>query len=345
MGAFDVNLLADRLPRVPSPSSLGSKLEPGEWLKSFIPFEEDAAQRSWLMPYLLAHGSKPGRKVTIIAAIHGDELNGVRILHELANVLAGADISGSVCLVPVANLMGYANHSRYLPDRRDLNRMFPGLKDGSEGARLAHFLWNNFVAQADYIVDLHSGSYNRWNFPHLRGNMKDETMREWARNIEGQVVLTSTGVTGSLRKEAGKIGKPVFLIEAGEAGRFEKSILQRGLKLLLQILVSLETIDRSLLEDIGQRLDKESTAPEHPTGYYRKAVWQRATHAGLFMPQVAPGDRVAVGQPLGFITDLFGEKRAEILSEQTGFVLGMHLHPQVVPGRALFHIAYDFKHL
>jgi predicted deacylase len=113
----------------------------------------------------------------------------------------------------------------------------------------------------------------------------------------------------------------------------------------LQILVSLETIDRSLLDEVTARLKTEVGMPDHPTGYYRKAVWQRATHAGLFMPQVAPGDRVAAGQPLGFITDLFGEQRAEIFSEQTGFVLGMHLHPQVVPGRALFHIAYDFKEL
>jgi predicted deacylase len=128
----------------------------------------------------------------------------------------------------------------------------------------------------------------------------------------GQVVLTSSGVAGSLRKEAGKVGKPVFLIEAGEARRFEKSILQRGLRLLLQILVSLETIDRSLLDEVTARLKTEVGMPDHPTGYYRKAVWQRATHAGLFMPQVAPGDRVAAGQPLGFITDLFGEQRAEI---------------------------------
>jgi hypothetical protein len=241
--------------------------------------------------------------------------------------------------------MGYANHSRYLPDRRDLNRMFPGLKDGSEGARLAYFLWTNFIAQADYIIDLHSGSYNRWNYPHLRGNMKDEAMRSWARSLKGQVVLTSAGVAGSLRKEAGKIGKPVFLVEAGETGRFEKKILRMGLSLILQLLVSLNSISRDLFTEVRARLEAEAPTPAHPTGYYRKALWQRATHAGLFMPQVEPGDRVRVGQPLGFITDLFGEKRAEILSEQDGFVLGMHLHPQVVPGRALFHVAYDFQEL
>jgi uncharacterized protein len=323
-----------------------NKFPPGEWQKHFVPFEEDASQRSWLMPYLFIHGRKPGPKITVIAAIHGDELNGVRILHELCAHLEGmaAEIAGSICLVPVANLMGYANHSRYLPDRRDLNRMFPGLKDGSEGARLANFLWTNFIAQADYIVDVHSGSYNRWNFPHIRGNMKDEAMRTWARNIDRQIILTSGGVAGSLRKEAGKIGKPVFLVEAGETGRFEKNILQMGLLLLLKILVSLEAVDKAVLKNIPPEKTTSALA-DHPTGYYRKAVWQRATHAGLFMPQVAPGDHVAAGQALGFITDLFGDKRAEILSEQTGFVLGMHLHPQVVPGRALFHIAYDFKEL
>lgn len=318
---------------------------PGNSQKLLIPFEEDASQRSWLMPYLISHGKNPGPKITIIAAIHGDELNGVRILHELSAILEGVELNGSLCLVPVANLMGYANHSRYLPDRRDLNRMFPGLKDGSEGARLAHFLWTNFIAQADYILDLHSGSYNRWNFPHLRGNMKDDTMRNWTRNIDGHAVLTSSGVAGSLRKEAGKIGKPVFLIEAGDTGRCEKKILQMGLRLLLRILVSLEAIDAKVAENAALKLDADLPAADHPPGYYRKAVWQRATCAGLFMPVVSPGERVVAGQPLGFITDLFGERRAEIVSEQTGFILGMHLHPQVVPGRALFHIAYDFKEL
>ena len=243
-----------------------NQFPPGTWQKNFIPFEEDASQRSWLMPYLFAHGKKPGRKVTVIAAIHGDELNGVRILHELCAYLeaAEAEISGSVCLVPVANLMGYANHSRYLPDRRDLNRMFPGLKDGSEGARLANFLWTNFIAQADYIVDVHSGSYNRWNFPHIRGNMKEETMRSWARNLEQQIVLTSSGVAGSLRKEAGKIGKPVFLLEAGETGRFEKNILQMGLILLLQMLVSLEVIERDVLDkaSAGKAATRSRRSPD-----------------------------------------------------------------------------------
>jgi len=311
-----------------------SDITAGQWQKKSFTFEEDASGRAWLLPAIFYRSLSPGPKVTIIAAVHGDELNGVRILHELQNEIAAATIAGSICLVPVANLMGYANHSRYLPDRRDLNRMFPGLKDGSEGARLANFIWQNFIVDADYVIDVHSGSYNRWNFPHLRGNMKDDAMKEWAKNLPGQVVLKSAGVTGSLRKEAGKIGKKVFLLEAGEAGRFEKNILEMGRKLLADLLRSIGCIQSP----------SESQASSAP-GYYRKAVWQRATHAGLFMPSVKPGDTVEAGQPLGLITDLFGDSRAEILSEQSGFVLGMHLHPQVVPGRALFHIAYDFKEL
>lgn len=317
----------------------------GEWHKHFTPFEEDAAQRSWLMPYLFAHGKNPGPKITVIAAIHGDELNGVRMLHELSDILGSAMINGSICFVPVANLMGYANHSRYLPDRRDLNRMFPGLKDGSEGARLAYFLWTHFIAEADFVVDLHSGSYNRWNYPHLRGNMKDDAMRDWVKNLEGQVVLASSGVAGSLRKEAGKVNKKVFLLEAGETGRFEKNILEMGIGLLVQLLVSVGSIGRDAIPAGYGKFRDLKTLPDHPAGYYRKAIWQRATHAGLFMPEVRPGEHVSHGQPLGFITDLFGDRRAEILSEQTGFVLGMHLHPQVVPGRALFHVAYDFREL
>jgi predicted deacylase len=118
-----------------------------------------------------------------------------------------------------------------------------------------------------------------------------------------------------------------------------------GLRILLRILVSLESIAPEIAEQAAERFDKDLPPVARTPGYYRKAVWQRATCAGLFMPAVEPGERVEAGQPLGFITDLFGERRAEILSEQTGFILGMHLHPSVVPGRALFHIAYDFKEL
>ncbi|MCS6972484.1 MAG: succinylglutamate desuccinylase/aspartoacylase family protein [Turneriella sp.] len=315
-----------------------------QWQRRFLSFEEDASARPWQIPYLYRNGGQPGKKVTCIAAIHGDELNGVRMLHELAAVLEGAPLRGSLCLVPVANLMGYANHSRYLPDRRDLNRMFPGLRDGSEGARLAYHLWQQFIAESDYVIDVHSGSYNRWNFPHLRGNMKENAMRAWAAKLSGVIVLNSSGVAGSLRKEAGKAGKPVFLIEAGETGRFEKKIVMQGLVLLLKLLAALDLIDAHLLEEARAFLTT-AVLPETPPGYYRKAVWQRATQSGLFIPNAAPGEHVRAGQLLGTITDLFGHKRAEIFSETDGFILGMHLHPQVVPGRALFHIAYDFREL
>jgi len=283
--------------------------------------------------------------VTIIAAIHGDELNGIRILHELAAYLeeTGIPVKGSICLVPVANLMGYTNHSRYLPDRRDLNRMFPGLREGSEGARLAYFIWSHFACDADFLVDVHSGSYNRWNFPHVRGDMKNETMRFYASRLQDQLILTSTGVIGSLRKEAGKLNKPVFLIEAGETGRFEKKIVGAGLVILLQILDAFGFIKYNA-EKIGTPIGLQNAPQkEAPRGYYRKAIWQRATHAGLFIPRVDAGAYVSRGDVLGDITDLLGKKRAEILAHEDGRILGMHLHPQVVPGRALFHVAYDFK--
>lgn len=318
-----------------------------EWQRHFIPFEEDAAGRSWLMPYLFFQGKRDAPKVTLIAAIHGDELNGVRMLHELMSVLEERQsaIEGSLCIVPIANLMGYANHSRYLPDRRDLNRMFPGVEDGSEGTRLAHFIWENFIEDADCIIDVHSGSYNRWNYPHLRGNMKDGSMLRWASRLNHAIILSSAGVVGSLRKEAGKCEKRVFLLEAGEAGRFEKQILRMGLITLLELLIALDVVREETFTDILSPSQIVRDAGEIPRGFYRKGIWQRAKHAGLFIPEVQPGDKVVENQRLGFITDLFGEKRAEILSAKTGLILGMHLHPQVVPGRALFHTAYDFHEL
>ncbi|HRP70941.1 MAG TPA: succinylglutamate desuccinylase/aspartoacylase family protein, partial [Turneriella sp.] len=254
--------------------------------KNYLPFESDASDRPWLFPFIRLRGDTPGPKITLIAAIHGDELNGIRMLHRLESLFIEKEIplKGSICLVPVANLMGYTNHSRYLPDRRDLNCIFPGLREGSEGARLAYFIWSHFVSDADFVIDVHSGSYNRWNFPHVRGDMKNEKMRAYAAQLTGHPILHSAGVVGSLRKEASKLGKPVFLVEAGETGRFEKRVVEEGLTLLLKILAVLGIVNPA---DVQEFLPNAIST--HPHGYYRKAVWQRATHAGLFIPQVEPG--------------------------------------------------------
>ena len=303
----------------------------GVWHNQFTVFDEDAIMRSWLVPYSFFRGKSGAKKVTIISGVHGDELNGIRMIHELMQTLP-ANLSGDICVVPVANLMGYTYHSRYLPDRRDLNRMFPGISDGSEGARLAHILWSEFIIGSELIIDIHSGSYNRWNFPHLRINMKEEMMIEWSKKIEDVFILHSSGVTGSLRKEALKSGIPVFLLEAGETGRFEKQIVSSGVHIISNILKAAGNLESK----------KESF---YTKGYLKKGVWLRADKAGLFISDIQPGQQVEKDQNLGYITNLFGEKISQILSPQSGVVLGMHLHPQVVPGRALFHVGFDFRKL
>jgi len=303
----------------------------GTWHNQFTVFDEDAGMRSWLIPYSFFRGKPGGKKITIISGIHGDELNGIRMMHQLMQNLQG-NLCGDICVVPVANLMGYTYHSRYLPDRRDLNRMFPGISDGSEGARLAHILWSEFILGSELIIDIHSGSYNRWNFPHLRINMKEEMMIEWSKKIEDVFILHSSGVTGSLRKEALKSGIPVILLEAGETGRFEKRIVESGLTIISNVLTAAGNLSS----------DKKSTVTK---GYFKKGVWLRADKAGLFISDIQPGEKVEENQILGYITNLFGEKISQILSPHSGVVLGMHLHPQVVPGRALFHLGFDFRSL
>lgn len=308
----------------------GEAAEPGQTVRTWSEIGENYLGVRNRLPYILIRGAHDGPRGVILATIHGDELNGIQIIHKLAELLDPQQLKGQLVLVPIANVHGFVNQSRYLADRRDLNRLFPGRDDGSEGARLAAFIWQAFIEGADFGIDLHSASYNRWNYPHIRGNMRSERVRMLAHSFGAPISMHSQGVLGSLRREATRRGIPFILFEAGQTNRFEFEILKTGLSGVWSVLKRLEMVDYFA----------EEVVPAEPCEtYYRRSAWVRADNGGLFLPLFRPGENVEKGDVLGHITSSLGEELAEVTSEITGRILGLNLHPQVVPGRALYHIA------
>jgi len=286
------------------------------------------------LPYLVIYGKKDGPNLVITSTIHGDELNGIGQIHHIYNAIDPENFSGRLVMLPVANIPAFQIQSRYLPDRRDLNRLFPGDTHGSEGRRLANIIWNTSIKEADAGIDLHSASYNRWNFPHIRGNMRLERVRYLAKTFQAPFVMHSQGVTGSLRREATKRNIPFILFEAGQIDRLETRALEPGIAGIWNILYTL-----NMVNEVPQNLKKKKSTLQ----YYKYSTWVRASCGGLFSASVKPGDLVKKGDILGQIYSLLGELKAEIKAEIKGRVLGFNLHPQVMPGRALFHICYE-KH-
>lgn len=274
------------------------------------------------------HGRKPGPVMFVSAAVHGDEVIGVEIVRRLLRARPLASLAGTLLAVPIVNTFGFLNQSRYLPDRRDLNRCFPGHERGSLAARLAYLFMTEVVARCDVGIDLHSAAVGRDNFPQIRLTPGSKRLRALGDAFGAPVTMTSKVRDGSLRLEAGAAGVDVLLYEAGEGLRFDEFAARAGVAGILRVMERLEMIaHRGVPKARGLSV------------FCERSSWSRAPSGGLMRTLKACGDWVERGTVLGVVSDPFGEREAEILAEVDGIVIGRTNLPVVNEGDALFHIA------
>lgn len=281
------------------------------------------------MPVHVLRGGRKGPVLFVSAAIHGDEINGTEIIRRLLRQPALKRLRGTLVAVPIVNVYGLIHQSRYLPDRRDLNRSFPGSKQGSLAARLAHLFMHEIVAKCTHGIDLHTGAIHRSNLPQIRANLDDEETAKLAEAFGVPVLLNSNIRDGSLREAAAEQGIPMLLYEAGEALRFDEVCIRAGVKGVINVMRSL-----SMLPKIRSRRKK----PFEPF-IARSSSWVRAPASGLFRKVSAMGSRVKRGEVLGRIDDPFGREEFEVLAHYSGIIIGCSEIPLVHEGEALFHIA------
>jgi len=303
----------------------GQKILPGRKKVLEIPVAR-LPTGTWLsMPVTVFHGKIDGPRVWLSAAIHGDELNGVEIVNSVMRGLDVKALRGTVVAVPVVNVFGFVNQSRYLPDGRDLNRSFPGSKRGSLAARLADLFMRHIVEGSDVGMDFHTGTSNRTNLPQIRADLEDKRTRRLAKVFGAPVMLHARTRDGSLREAAAGKGMTTLLFEGGEGQRFEDSVIQAGVDGALRVMGALEMID-----DVprGRR-----------TVLAENAKWIRARRAGLMRCRAGLGDRVESGQVLATISDVRGGRSSSVKAATDGIVVGMTQIPIVTQGDALFNIA------
>ncbi len=276
-------------------------------------------------PVLVAHGVVPGPVLCLTAAIHGDELNGIEIVRNLMFGLDPGQLRGTVIGVPIVNLHGFQRNSRYLPDRRDLNRHFPGNPNGSSASRIAHSFFEQIVRRCGYLVDLHTGSLRRTNLPQLRADLNDSGVVELTRGFGATAVLHSTGTDGTLRRAAVRAGIPAVVLEVGEPMRFQPDEVSHGVKSL-----------RSLLNHLN--MDSRASLWREPQPVYYRSRWVRADTAGILASRVELGALVEADELLGTIVDPITNQRNEIRAPQAGRIIGMALDQAVMPGFAAYHL-------
>ena len=286
------------------------------------------------IPVHVIRGKKSGPRLFISAAIHGDEINGVEIIRRLLKLPALKRLKGTIIAVPIVNIHGLINHSRYLPDRRDLNRSFPGSEKGSFAARLAHLFMQEIVSQSTHGIDLHTGAIHRDNLPQIRANLDDEETDKLARAFDVPVIISSNLRDGSLRESAGTYGIPMLLYEAGEALRFDEVSIRAGVKGIINVMRTLEMLPPT------RSKSKKNIEPV----VARSSSWVRAPDSGILRTMVALGSRVKKNTLLGMVADPFGDAETSISSTCSGIVIGRTNLPLINEGDALFHIA-RFEHV
>ncbi len=282
------------------------------------------------MRVVVCHGARPGPTIWLSGAIHGDELNGVEIVRRLLMKLDPAQLAGTIIAVPVVNVFGVTIESRYLPDRRDLNRSFPGSSRGSLASRLAHLFFERVARRCQFGIDFHTGSDGRANLPQIRCDLDDDTARRCAEAFAAPLVLHSTVRDGSLRAAARKQGIPVLIYEAGEALRFDEVSIQTGVEGTLRVLRSLDMVDAA---------DGYGTTQPQTTHLARSSKWVRTSRSGFCHLHIGLGDVVAKGQCLATVSDSVGRKEDTVPARIAGIVIGVLRTALVHRGDALIHIA------
>lgn len=276
----------------------------------------------------VVHGRQDGPTVFVSAGIHGDEVIGVEIVRRLLRAKNLKSLRGTLIVVPIVNTFGFLNHSRYLPDRRDLNRCFPGSPNGSLASRLAHIFLNDIVARCSLGIDLHSAAVHRMNLPQVRVSANNRTTLQLAHVFGAPVILTSALREGSLRQAAKDIGVDVLLYEAGEGMRFDEMSVRAGVAGILRVL-----------NNVGMLSSAGIAKPKAKSILCANSTWLRAPAGGLLRLYKAEGDIVAEGDVVAAISDPFGDREIEVVARFSGIVVGRAVMPVVHEGDALFHIA------
>ncbi|WP_397542775.1 succinylglutamate desuccinylase/aspartoacylase family protein [Roseovarius salis] len=306
----------------------GHVIEPGRRRTVEVPVSTLSDHTPVSLSVHVIHGRKPGPVLFVSAAVHGDEVIGVEIVRRLLRAGALKGMAGTLLAVPIVNSFGFLNHSRYLPDRRDLNRCFPGLSEGSLASRLAHIFMREVVSRSDLGIDLHSAAIHRLNLPQIRLTPGNDRLADLGHAFGAPVILPSKLRDGSLRMAAEEAGVDVLLYEGGEGLRFDELAARAGVSGILRVMQKLDMVGRKGVPKV-----------KHSPVVAQESRWYRAPVGGVFRGYVAIGEAVSPGTVLGTVSDPFGDIETEVAAEERGIVIGRTNMPVVYEGDALFHIA------
>lgn len=315
-------------PLVPPFAILGAEVLPGASARLEWNASQSFAGGEVVSPVTVLHGLRPGPVLCLTAGVHGDELNGVEIVRRVTNEVDPKQLGGTIIAVPIVNLFGFSRGSRYLPDRRDLNRFFPGSRYGSIASRIASSFFENVVRHCESLVDLHTGSFDRSNLPQVRADLSRADVQEFTRGFGATTVLHSPGTRGMLRSAATLAGIPSVTFEVGGPGELQPVEIAHGVQAI-----------HTLLHKLGMARNLPVWAEPQP--FFYESAWVRSDAGGVLLSEVVLGQRVQRGELLGKVIDPIHNIERELRSPVVGRVIGMARNQVVLPGFAAYHLGED----
>jgi predicted deacylase len=305
----------------------GETITPGTRKTVELPVARLYTNSEVTLPVQVVHGRRAGPALFVSAAVHGDEINGVEIIRQLLKNRALNHLRGTLIAVPVVNPFGFIQRARYLPDRRDLNRSFPGTAKGSLAGRLAHVFMKEIAEKSDFGIDLHTGSNFRSNMPQIRASLEDQRTVDLAMAFGAPVIVPSEMRDGSLRETVASQGKPVLVYEGGEALYFNDAAIRTGIRGIIKVMRHVDMLPPGRGGKIRESIITDRTS------------WMRANISGIFTRRMKLGGFVRKGDLLGVLSDPLGDEEEKVIAPFAGIIIGQLAIPLVHEGDALIHLA------
>ncbi len=303
----------------------GVEILPGEEKKIDVNIAKLPSHSAIDISITVARSNKPGPTLLLMGGLHGDEINGSEIVRRIIERNLHIPEIGTIICIPILNVYGFIHFSRYVPDGKDVNRSFPGNKNGSLASRLAYYFTRDLLPLIDYGIDFHTGGADRTNYPQIRCVMRDETNLELAKAFHAPFTLDSKYRPKSLRQTANKSGKKILVYEGGESARFDEYAINQGINGTIR-----------LMNHLG--MSRDYVTPDYENLTIKNSSWVRSRSSGIFLSEVVSGQYIRKNQILGSINDPFGGFKTKVTASANGYIIGLNHNPIVHQGDALMHI-------
>ena len=309
---------------------LGKEIKPGKGAQLNLDVAKLHTTTPILVPVIVERAKVDGPTVLLMAGLHGDEINGIEIIRRIIRKGFNKPQVGTIICLPVFNIFGFLNIKRELPDGRDLNRSFPGSESGSLASQFAYHFMKEIAPHVDYVIDFHTGSAQRNNFPQIRCVMNDQSSVEMAKVFNPPFVLNSSYISKTIRESISKKGKIMLLFEGGKTNSIEEMVVEEGLNGVKRVL-----------SHLGMRTFKIDISKGRTPVYLSESRWMRAPNSGMFQALVKNGDRIERKQVIGIVTDPYGNFEKKVKAHQDGYIICLNESPVVYKGDAIFHIGTE----